>query len=405
MRTAGAVLALLLLTSLPARAQDWPGWRGAGRDGKLAGFKAPAAWPKELQRGWQVEVGEGYSTPALVGDRLYMHTRQGENEVILCLDTASGKELWRDSVAAPYEINPTAKEQGKGPKSSPAVAGDRVYALGMSRILSCLDAKTGRIVWRHDFPDPFPKTDDLAGTSASPLIHEGLCIAHVGGEEKAEILALDAATGQRRWAWGGDGASYASPIVATIGGKPQLITLTVASAVGLAPADGKLLWRTEFTTDYKQNIVTPVVLGNLAIFSGYKKGVVAHRVDGSKPEEAWQTNDVSMYMSSPVLQGERLFGFSEKRKGQFFCLDAKTGKTLWTGEGRQGESASLLDGGDVLLGLTSDAELIVFDASDKDYVEKARYKVAETETWAHPVVSGRTIYVKDKTKLTRWNLP
>ena len=117
-------------------------------------------------------------------------------------------------------------------------------------------------------------------------------------------------------------------------------------------------------------------------------------------------------MSSPLLKGDRLYGFSEKARGQFFCLDAKTGSVLWTGDGRQGENAALLDGGDVILARTTKQPdgkapsfLVVFDASDKDYTEKARYTVSDGPAWAHPVVSGRSIFVKDKTKLTQWTLP
>ena len=174
--------------------------------------------------------------------------------------------------------------------------------------------------------------------------------------------------------------------------------------VGLAAADGKLLWQIEYKTSYDQNSVTPVVMDNLVILSGFKKGTEAWRIDGPKPEQAWQSSGVSMYMSTPVLKGDRLFGFSEKRSGQFFCLDAKSGATLWTGEGRQGENAAVVDGGGVILALTSKSELIVFDADEKAYAERARYKVADTPTWAHPAVSGRSIFIKDKTLLTQFEI-
>ncbi len=400
-----AVLPFLMFAVVQAGAQDWPGWRGAGRDGKLAGFQAPASWPQKLERGWQVEVGGGHSTPALVGGRLYVHARQGEDEVVLCLDAATGKEVWREKYAAPYEPDPSAKTHGKGPFSSPAVAGGRVFTFGISGILSCLDAATGKVSWRNDFKGRFAKQYPQWGTSVSPLILDGACVVHAGGPGKGAIVALEAETGKPRWSWEGDGPGYSSPVPAVIGGKPQVITQTQSFVVGLSTSDGKLLWQLEYKTDYEQNSVTPVVQGNRVIVSGYHAGTSAYAVDGAKPERAWHTDEVSMFMSTPVLKGDRLYGLSEKRRGQFFCLDATSGKTSWLGEGRQGENAALLDAGGAILALTTGSELVVFDASDKGYEERARYKVAEGPTWAHPVVSGKAIYVKDDRTLTRWNLP
>lgn len=385
--------------------QDWPGWRGSARDGKLTGFQAPATWPEKLERGWHVEVGTGHSTPALVDGRLYVHARQGEDEVILCIKAATGKELWRDRYSAPYEMDPTATQHGKGPKSSPAVAGGRVFAFGIKGVLSCLDAKTGRVVWRNDFKDRFDPACPQYGTAMSPLMFDGMCVVHAGSPGKGAIIALDAATGKPRWSWDGDGPGYASPIVATIGGRRQLITQTQFHAVGLDVTDGKLLWKLEYKTNFDQNSVTPVVHGDKVILSGYHKGTTAYRLDGEEPLKAWDAHDISMYMSTAVLKGKRLFGFSEKRRGQFFCLDVDTGKTLWVSEGRQGENASILDAGGVILALLTSSELVVFDTGDKAYAERARYKVAETPTWAHPVVSGRTIFIKDEKKLTRWSIP
>ncbi len=413
MKTILAILACAAAATAPlgsARGeQDSPGFRGPARDGHVAGFKAPAPWPKALQKGWQVEVGEGHSTPALVDGKLYVFARQGEEEVTLSLDAATGKELWRDRVPAPFEMNPIAKGHGKGPWSSPTVSDGKVFTFGMGGILSCLDAKTGKIVWRHDLKDrPHGKAEGFLwyGNALSPLVTDGMVIVHAFGPTKGAVTALEAATGNPKWNWGGDEPSSASPILAAPGGKPQIIVQAMHKTVGLAPADGKLLWQVEFKTKFEQNSVTPVVCGDLVILSGTDVGVVAYKVGESKAEPAWQTSDVSMYMSSPVLKGERLYGLSEKRLGHHFCLDAKTGKTLWSGPARQvgnQQNAALVAAGDVLLSLTTGSELVVFEANDKEYKEAARYKVADTPTWAHPVVSEKGIFVKDKTKLTRWS--
>jgi outer membrane protein assembly factor BamB len=414
-----SILAAILLSDL-ATGQDWPGWRGPDRDGVVKGFTPPAEWPKELKKGLEVQVGEGISTPALVGGQLFVFARQGEEEVTLCIDATTGKEIWRDKLEMKYEPLTEAKPYGKGPFASPLVADGRVYTFGIKSVLSCLDAKTGKLLWREDFKGSFAKPEAEWGSAASPIVVDGAVIVHAGGgrgkmregDGKGAIMALDAATGKLRWRWDGDCAAFASPILATVGGKPQLITQTESLAVGLSPSDGKALWQIEYKTAYQQNSVTPIVFENLVILSGYKMGVSAYKLEGEKPARAWQTKDASMYMSTPILKGGKLYGHSDLNSGQYFCLDAKTGEVLWTSDGRQGQHASVVEAGGFVLALNTPdprdkkpATLVVFEAKDGDYVEKARYKAADSPAWAHPVISGKSIYVKDATKLTQWILP
>jgi outer membrane protein assembly factor BamB len=413
-----SILAAILLSA--ASAQDWPQWRGPDRDGVVKGFTPPAEWPKELKQGWQVEVGEGVTSPALVGGQLFLLVRQGEEEITLCLDAGTGKQIWRDAIKVEYDPPGAAKPYGKGPFASPLVADGRVYTFGIKSLLTCLDAKTGKVVWREDFKGKFAKPEGEFGTGASPILVDGAVIVPVGGgpnkagggQGTGAILALDTATGKVRWSWDGDTSSSVSPILATVGGKPQLITQTESLAVGLSPTDGKLLWQIEFRTAYNQNSVTPVVFENLVILSGYKSGTAAYRIDGDKPQRAWQSKEVSMYMSTPVLHGGRLYGFSETSRGQFFCMDPKKGELLWADDASNGPHASVLSVGKFILGLhTPDprdnkpSHLIVFEAKGEDTAEKARYKVADTPAWSHPILTGKSIIVKDRTKLTQWILP
>jgi outer membrane protein assembly factor BamB len=345
----------------------------------------------------------------VVGEKVYQFSRQGEQEVVTCLDIASGRSLWQKSYEAPYRMNPAARSHGKGPKSTPVVSGGKLYTFGISGILSCFDAGTGELVWRKDFTGQFSETSPLYGTAMSPLVDKGVLIAHVGGDGGGALTAFAADTGDVRWSWDGDGPGYTSPIIVELGGTRQLVTQTQENIVGVGVESGELLWKIPFTTAYVQNIVTPIVHGENLILSGLDKGIFALRVAQSNgkwtTEKVWEVNDLSMYMSSPVLVGDYLYGLSHLKRGQFFCLDARTGEPRWTSAGRQATNAAVLNAGEVLFFLTDRAELIVVRATKDGFQRVQRYSVADSPTWAHPVVLGNRVLIKDEKTLALWTLP
>src|SRR5262249_32674683 len=257
---------------------------GPNRDGTVSTFTAPKTWPKTLKEQWKVRVGEGHSSPVVVDGKVYQLARQKDAEVILCLDLATGKEIWRDSYDAPYKMHFAATGHGKGPKSTPTVHGGKVYALGISGILSCLDARTGKVLWRKDFAKQYSATSPLYGAAMSPLVDSGLCIVHVGGHDKGALTAFDAHTGEVKWSWTGDGPGYASPVLATLLGERRVMTQTQKSLLGVSAATGKVLWKVPFTTAYDQNSVTPLVTRDRVIFSGYAQPLTAVRLE-KKGEE------------------------------------------------------------------------------------------------------------------------
>ncbi|HEX7316244.1 MAG TPA: PQQ-binding-like beta-propeller repeat protein [Pyrinomonadaceae bacterium] len=388
---------------------EWPQWRGPNRDGLAAGVAAPSAWPKELKAGWKVTVGVGHASPVVSGGVVYQHARQGEEEVLLALDAATGKELWRaGAIAAPYEMNSAATGHGKGPKSTPVVAGGRVYTLGIAGLLSAHDAKTGRLVWRKDFSKQFPVTSPLYGTSMSPVVVGDLLIAHVGGHDKGALTAFDAATGAVKWTYDADGPAYSSPVILTAGGERQVVTFTQKELVAVSAANGQLLWKLPAKTGYDTNCNTPVVYKDTVVVSFEGGGIVALRParEGGKwaAKEVWRNEENELYMNTPVLNGSTLYGLSARKKGQFFAIDAATGKTLWQGPGRMGENASIVNLGGTLLALTNDAVLYVLPTGAKEFAPSAQYTVATSPTWAHPVVLGETLLVKDETTLASLSL-
>jgi len=392
-----------------AAAAEWPQWRGPNRDGVAAGVSAPAAWPKELKQQWKVTVGTGHSSPVVSEGRVYQFARQGDDEVLIALDAATGRELWKTpGLAVPYEMNPAARGHGKGPKSTPVVAGGRVYTLGIAGTLSAHDAKTGKLVWRKEFSKQYPQTSPLYGTAMSPVVEGGLLIAHVGGHDKGALTAFNAATGEVKWSFEPDGPAYSSPVVARFGGERQVVTFTQKEFVSVRAATGELLWKLPAKTMYDTNSNTPVVHGDTIIFSPEGKGIVAVRPvrQGANwvAQEVWANADNELYMNTPVVHGGLLFGLSARRKGQFFAIDAATGKTVWQSEGRAGENAALLNVGGTLLALTNDAGLLVLPADAKAFAPAARYTVATSPTWAHPVFLGDRILVKDETTLASLSL-
>jgi outer membrane protein assembly factor BamB len=394
----------LLLGAGGAGAQDWPQWRGPGRDNKVTGFSAPATWPKELTQKWKVPVGLGESSPTLVGDKLYVFGRQGDDEVIQCLDAASGKEIWKDKYAAAAVKGPASGHPG--PRSTPAVGEGKVCTLGVDGTVSCLDAASGKVVWRKE-----TKAKPAFYTSTSPIIADGKCVVYLD-----TLTAFDLANGESKWGWKGGGTPYGSPVLMTVDGVKQVATPAVGSLAGVGLADGKLLWEYPLgRNDYPSTYSTPVVDGPMVIYSaapgkgkgGGLEGMVALKIekkDGTfTPTEVWKKPLAAHGYHTPVLHDGLLFGVTTSLNP--FCVDAKTGETLWVDKAdKRGQCGATLNAGNILLSLSSDKELVAFEPSGKGYMERAKYTVATTEPWAVPIVAGNRVFVKDRDSLALWTI-
>ncbi|GMV98514.1 MAG: hypothetical protein AMXMBFR83_28640 [Phycisphaerae bacterium] len=313
----------------PAWAQDWPQWRGPHRDAKAV-FKVPDHWPASLTRKWKVEVGEGVSTPALVGDKVYVFSRQGGKEVLRCLDAASGNEIWKDEYESRGVTGPASSFSG--PRSSPAVGEGKVVTLGVRGRLSCLDAATGKVLWRKDdFLEAIPRF----ATSSSPIIVDGLCIAQLGGGNNGALVAYDLAGGEEKWKWTGESPAYASPVLMTLDGLKLVVAETEERIVAVRLSDGKLMWETPFAVRGMgaYNASTPVVEGNVLYFSGGGRGTRAVKLEkqgeGIVGQELWKNEDLSVQFNTPVVKEGLLYGLSQSN--ELFCLDKQTGKAAWSG--------------------------------------------------------------------------
>jgi outer membrane protein assembly factor BamB len=386
-------------------AQDWPQWRGPSRDGKLSGFVAPQSWPKELTQKWKVTIGVGDSSPALVGDKLYAFSRQGEDEVISCLDAAGGKTLWQGIY--PAQFVPTGpSSRHPGPRSSPIVVDGRVCALGIGGILTCLDAATGKVLWRKQSAADYLDTPYQFESSMSPLVVDGMCIVYIGGKGQGAILAFDLADGKAKWKYAGDAPSPSSPVLMTVAGVQQIVTITESRVIGVSLADRSLLWQTPFKSK-PVNSTTPVIDGQTVFVTGQGMGTLAIKVSGQDgkfiAEQVWANSDAQAGSSftTPVLREGLLFGYAN---ANLVCLNAQTGRLLWADTLARGRSAAVVDAGSCLMALTLNGELSVYQPSGEKYVELARYKVGEPEIWAHPIVAGRNIFVRDKDSVALWTV-
>jgi outer membrane protein assembly factor BamB len=382
---------------------DWPQWRGPNRDGAVGSFTAPASWPEQLTERWKVDVGLGYATPIVVGSRVFMFARQGENESMTAVDAATGKVVWRTGYPASFTMNSGAAQHGPGPKSTPIFSDGKVFAVGMTGMITAFDAASGKIVWQK----PGTGVPPMFTTHAfSPLVDRGAVIFHVGGHNQGALMAFDVNTGEVKWRWDGDGPGYGSPIVANLEGTRQIITLTQRKLVGVDAGTGTLLWERPYATPSVTNAQTPNLLGNTVILGDAGNPVQAFRISRQNAqwsaEVAWETSEVSMRLSSAVLVRDILFGLSTRNSGQYFALDAKTGKTLWTSEPRQAAHAGIIHAGDLLFSLESDGELVIFSATASAFQPLRRYKVAGTAAWAPPVISGSRVFVKDVETLAVW---
>jgi outer membrane protein assembly factor BamB len=415
------LLLSLVLTFAPIvtlRASDWPQWRGPTRDGHAPGARLPATWPERSpEPAWRVTIGEGYSGVAVAGGKVFALARDDKKgvEIAYCFDLANGKPLWELSYEAPFKApDPTA---GRGPNATPTVDGDRVYFFGLAGMLTCVEIATGKVLWQHDCLKQYwdvPKNADgdnpyfpPCGASASPLVDGKTVIVSVGGKKAGAITGFDRETGKLLWKALDDRSSYASPVVASPGGVKQLVAFTGTRMVGLRHSDRELLWQEPFKTRFEQTIVGPVVWKDRVVIGGEQRATFALKLtrdgDKLKKEQVWKSDDLKMYLTTPVVMGDHLIGF-DHRTSKLACLSLEDGSTAWTSPAFGTKHLSFVAAGNVLLVLTLEGNLIVAKVSSTDYEQLAKWKVSEKGTWGHLAVAGNRLLVKGPEELLCYEL-
>lgn len=353
-----------------------------------------------LTRVWKVDVGEGYATPLVVGETVYVFTRRDGNEVIAALDAATGVERWRSAYPLPYAPSSPTVAHGSGPKATPLFHEDKLFTVGITGIISAFDARNGTQLWQTDAPAEVP----FYSAAASPVGVPGLVIAHPGNY--GPLTAFDVNTGAVKWT-AGAGGFFMSPLIVSLAGTEQVVSVTQDGVIGVSPGDGAVLWRYPWSGGGMGGTM-PIAYRDTIIVSASRNDVTAlrpiKRDAGWEVETVWQTTDVSMYLSNPVVVGDALYGLSQRSSGEYFALDAQSGRVLWLGPPRQATNTAVVKAGDLLFLLDDDGELIVAKANRAAFEPLKRYMVADSATWAQPAITGKRIFVKDDRVLTLWTV-
>jgi outer membrane protein assembly factor BamB len=390
-KTLISVAIVVLFLSSVVVAQDWPQWRGPNRDGVSKETGLLKQWPADgPPLAWKAKgAGGGYSSFAIANGRLYTMGLRGSREFILAFDVADGKEVWATAHGGAFQ-----NDRGDGPRGTPTVDGDRIYALGGNGDLSCLEARTGKVVWTMNVLKKFGGQNITWGISESPLVIGEKVLVNAGGPG-ASIVALNKKDGSLIWKSQSDEEGYSSAIAVEAAGGTQVVFFTATRAVGLDLSDGKLRWEYPRPSNNTANIATPVARANRVFISsdyGTGGGLVEIKADG-KAQEVYFTKEMRNHHSSSVLIGDYLYGFSSSI---LTAMKFDTGEVAW--KDRSVGKGSLVYADGNLYCLSENGVVGLVEATPTGYKEKGRFHIAQESlpTWTHPVVAGGRLYLRDQ---------
>ena len=402
------VLAVLIILTacLSARADDWPQFLGPKRNGVSTETDLNLRWTKTgPPLLWSKKIGEGYSGPVIAGDRLILFHRVGDEEVVECLDAASGKGHWRHAYATQYEDQ---LGKGNGPRATPTIAGKYVITIGAEGTLCCLELESGKRVWSRSVNKDYNVPESFFGVGSSPLVEENLVLVNVGGKD-AGIVAFDLGTGKEAWRATNDGASYASPVACTVDGVRHALFFTRQGVVLLDAARGaerfRMRWRARI--DASVNAATPLVIGDLAFIStSYNTGALLLKLKKDGADVIWKTDELmSNHYNTCVYHDGYLYGFDgrQEARANFRCVDLKGQKVVWNRQGFGCGTTALADGH--LIVLTENGDLVAVEATPKEYREKARAHVFDAlPCRAQLALANGRLYARDQQTLACWSL-
>jgi outer membrane protein assembly factor BamB len=392
-----------------ACASDWPQWRGPSRDGHpAAGSPLISSLPKEVKPVWKISIGPGFSSPIIVhGKLIYLDDQDGQ-EVAHYVEAADGREIWK----APYAKS-EGDEWGNGPRSTPFVDGDRVYAQSMNGEFRCLNVADGKTLWSTAFRSygigfstkAVEGTASRRGNNGSGIVEGDFVYVPVGAKG-ASIVCFDKLSGKEIWKSGDDEAAYSSFLIATLAGTKQLVVFTADALSGLDLNTGKTFWRVPFKTNAKRHAASPVLIGNDTVtVNSHTFGLVATRIakEGGewKATQLWANTQAKINLATPVLVDGFLYSQGGLNTKAFICVDASNGQIKWSqlGFGKDVKDySSVIPVGKNLLVLTYDGQLLLLAANPEKYTELGRVQVCGN-TWSHPAFANGKLYVRDSREL------
>jgi hypothetical protein len=397
-----------LLPSLrePATFQpgDWPGFRGPNRDGVVRGVKITTDWktsPPCLL--WRQRVGPGWSSFAVVGDRLYTQEQRGEIEAVVCLDAATGREIWA------HEDDARFFEQlaGAGPRATPTFHDGRVYALGATGLLNCLDAVTGERKWQRDIAADSGAKLPQWGFAGSPLVVRGLVVVFAGGEGDQNLLAYRINSGDPAWAARAGQNSYSSPQLATLDGEEQILFLSDHGLIAVDPASGSVLWEHARPAKGAPRSLQPHPVTNSQVLFSSETDIGTALLDVTrdgrtwKPAQRWASRDFMPSFNDFVVHDGYIYGFDG---AIFSCVDGQTGERRWK-KGRYGHGQVLLLADQpLLLVVTEEGDAVLVAADPEAPRQLAKFRAIEGKTWNHPVIAHGRLYVRNGEEMACYEL-
>lgn len=407
--TLGQAVCVCVALMVPALGADWPQWRGPQRTGHTAaGEPVLETLPAEPKTVWKVASGFALSSPVVAGERvLYMEQADGK-EVLVSAKRETGERVWAETIDSTF----TDTQATPGPRCTPMVDGDRAYAVSCRGELQCREAGSGKLLWRKNYTQDFEAVfigergtamgATRHGNDGCPLIAGDRLYACAGGTNGAGIVCLNKNTGEVIWKSQNDTAAYAPPTIEKPGsGAPQLLCFTAEAAIGLQPADGKLLWRFPVKTSYGRHVGVPLVYEDVVVVSSHEAGLIGLRVSGAAPdckvEQAWVSKEAAVNFTSSVLVGDHLYSVGAKQ--DFVCVEMKTGALKWSKPGYFTSAAGKAHAGLIVMGksvlaLTDTGELVLFKANPAEFRELGRAQVCGAN-WCNPAYVDGRIYLRD----------
>jgi outer membrane protein assembly factor BamB len=379
----------------------WTNFRGPNRDGRYDEMPVLTQWPAGgLTPVWKQPVGLGWSSFVVADGRAYTIEQRRGQEVVAAYDVTNGRELWKHGWNANF-----ADSTGDGPRSTPTWDDGRIYALGATGELRCLDGKTGGVLWGKNILNDNGATNISWAMAASPLIVDDKVIVMPGGSGNKSVVAYNKMSGAPVWNSQNDTAAYVSPMLVTLAGRRQIIVVSATRAMGLAPDDGSLLWSHAWDTDMGINVSQPIPVGSNRFFisAGYGKGAALVEISGGgksfSAKTIWENINMKNKFNSSELHEGHVYGLDE---GILTCLDVNTGARKWKG-GRYGYGQVLLASGHLIVSSDS-GELALVKASPDQYTEVARFAALEGKTWNYPAIAGGKLLVRNATQMAAYNI-